>query len=143
MNRAFQIRHTAYFVLVCIFCLIANKTGLTAETTSSMNKALDGMKFVGETGEQGKKSNNPDTITFEAGKFRSTSCEGHGFGPAPYTVEKQGDTYMFSATLTSSDTGTLDWTGTIIGGKLEASFRWKHKRWFWNIERDYWYKGTR
>lgn len=143
MYGIIPIRLFAHFVLVCIFSLVAIEAAFAVDTSNAMSKALDGMKFVGETGEQGEKDHHPDTITFEGGKFRSTSCEGHGFGPAPYSVEKQGDTYKFTTTLVSSDTGTLEWKGTITGDTLKATFRWKHKRWFWNIERDYWYRGTR
>jgi hypothetical protein len=127
---------------ICIFLVVANVTASAANPPNQTSKVLDGMVFVGETGEQGKNANNPDTISFEGGVFRSTSCSGHGFGPAPYNVVKQGESYKFSTTLVSSDTGTLEWTGTITGGQASATFRWKHKRWFWNIERDYWYKGT-
>jgi len=124
--------------------MLANMTASAADDSKPTSNALDGLQFVGETGEQGKKANNPDTISFEEGIFRSTSCERHGFGPAPYSVVKQGDTYKFSATLISPDTGTLEFKGTIIGNTANATFRWKHTRWyFWNIDRNYWYKGTR
>ncbi len=135
-------RLSAHLMLVCTLSILANIAAFAADTSNPMSKALDGMEFVGETGEQGKKANNPDTISFEEGIFSSTSCERHGFGPAPYSVVKQGDTYKFSATLVSSDTGTLEWQGTIIGNTADATYRWKHKRWFWTIDRDYWYKGT-
>ncbi len=136
-------RLSAHLVLVCTLSILANIAAFAADTSNPMSKALDGMQFVGETGEQGKKANNPDTISFDGGIFRSTSCERHGFGPAPYSVEKQGENYKFSATLTSPDTGTLEFKGTIIGNVANATFRWKHKRWFWTIDRNYWYKGTR
>ena len=141
--HAALLRHLLVrLILVCAFSMLANMTASAADDPKPTSNALDGMQFVGETGEQGKKANNPDTISFEGGIFSSTSCERHGFGPAPYSVVKQGDTYKFSATLVSSDTGTLEWQGTIIGNTADATFRWKHKRWFWTIDRDYWYKGT-
>ena len=142
MYEAIPKRLSAYLVLFCTFSMFANTTVFAAEISNPMSKALDGMQFVGQTGEQGKGDHHADTISFEEGIFSSTSCERFGFGPGPYSVVKQGDTYKFSATLVSSDTGTLEWQGTIIGNTADATFRWKHKRWFWTIDRDYWYKGT-
>ena len=131
-------------LLACSLSLAVIYAVSASNNSNSNTHALDGMRFVGETGEIGKKANNPDTITFEDGMFRSTSCEGHGFGPAPYSVKKQGDTYTFTTTLVSADTGKLVWMGTIVGDTLNATFRWTHKRFYvWTIERDYWYKGSR
>jgi len=138
------MRPSVHLVLVGTLLVFAIMASFAADASEPTSNTLDGMQFVGETGEEGKKANNPDTISFEGGVFRSSSCEVLGFGPAPYSVEKQGDTYKFSATLVSPDTGTLEFKGTIIGNTANATFRWKHTRWwFWNIDRNYWYKGTR
>jgi len=133
-------RLSAHLVLVCTISILANIAAFAADTSNPMSKALDGMEFVGETGEQGKGKDHPDTIFFEDGKFVSRHCV--RFIPGPYSVEKQDDTYKFSSTMVSPDRGALEWKGTIIGNKINATYRWKHKRWFWTIERDYWYKGT-
>jgi hypothetical protein len=131
-------------ILFCTFSMFANMTAFAVDASKPTSNILDGMQFVGETGEEGKKANNPDTISFEAGVFRSSSCEVLGFGPGAYSVEKQGDTYNFSATLVSPDTGTLEWKGTITGNTAKGKVRWKHTRWYvWKIDRNYWYKGTR
>jgi len=137
-------RHlSVLLILACSFSMFAYMTAFAANDSKPTSNVLDGMKFVGETGEEGKKANNPDTISFEGGVFRSSSCEVLGFAPGAYSVEKQGDTYKFSATLVSSDTGTLEWKGTITGNKANGKFRWQHTRWFvWKIDRNYWYKGT-
>jgi hypothetical protein len=130
-------------ILFCTFSMLANMTAFAVDEPKSTSNVLDGMKFVGETGEEGKKANNPDTISFEGGVFRSSSCEVLGFGPGAYSVEKQGDTYKFSATLVSPDTGTLEWKGTITGNTANGKVRWQHTRFFvWKIDRKYWYKGT-
>lgn len=104
---------------------------------------LHGMAFEGETGEQGKGDHHLDTITFDNGEFRSLDCEEWGFGPAPYQFEKVGDEIRFSATLPSPERGTLEWKGIIKGNHAEAEFRWQHKRWYGDIDRHYWFKGTR
>lgn len=139
-----QLKHLfVQFMLACTISMLANVSAFAVDSSISTSNALDGMHFIGETGETGKEANNPDTISFEGGMFRSSSCEALGFGPAPYSVEKQGDTYKFSATLVSADTGTLEFQGTITEGTADATFRWRHTRWFlWNIDRTYWYRGT-
>ncbi len=134
---------SALLILVYTFFMLANLTAFAVDASKPTSNVLDGMKFVGETGEEGKKANNPDTISFEGGVFRSSSCEVLGFGPGAYSVEKQGDTYKFTATLVSPDTGTLEWNGTITGNTANGKIRWQHTRWYvWKIDRNYWYKGT-
>ena len=109
----------------------------------STRGALDGLRFEGLTGEQGKGDHHADTITFENGKFRSIDCENWGFGPAPYTATRNGETFLFEAVLRSEDRGTLTWRGTITGDKAKAQFHWQHERWYWDIDRHYWFEGTR
>lgn len=123
--------------------MLANLTTLAVDTSKSKSDALDGMQFVGETGEQGKGDHHADTILFKDGKFRSLDCENWGFGAAPYSVKQEGETFRFRSTLVSPDLGTLEWKGTIVGDTASATFSWTHKRWFWTIKRDYWFKGTR
>ncbi len=141
MYEAIPKRLLAYLVLFCTFSMFANTTVFAAEISNPMSKALDGMQFIGQTGEQGKGEDHADTISFEGGKFQSRHCV--RFVPGPYSVEKHGDIYKFSSTMVSTDRGALEWKGTITGNKVIATYRWKHNRWFWSIERDYWYKGTR
>lgn len=126
------------YAALFLACSLAGATELPA----SKRDALDGLYFKGITGEQGKKMDHEDTISFKNGVFRSLDCEGWGFGPAPYSVEKVGDAYEFSATLLSEDRGRLVWKGSIRDGRAEAKFRWLHERWYWDIDRQYWFKGT-
>lgn len=130
-------------IAVCTFLVIVNIAAFAADAPTSKNDPLDGLQFKGETGEQGKGDHHEDTITFKDGQFRSLDCESWGFGPAPYSVKKEGDTYHFSATLLSPKRGRLEWKGTITGDTAEGNFRWLHKRWYWTIDRQYWFKGTR
>lgn len=115
---------------------------VTADLPMHEADPLDGLQFQGETGEKGKGEHHKDTITFKNGQFRSIDCEEWGFEPAPYTYRKVGNTYQFSATLPSEKRGMLAWEGVITGYKAEASFRWFHKRWYWTIDREYWFKGN-
>ncbi len=114
-----------------------------AASHSAHPDPLNGWQFKGETGEQGKNEHHEDVITFKDGMFRSLDCEEWGFGPAPYTVTKEGESYRFSAVLPSRNRGTLEWQGTITGDSATATFRWLHKRWYWTIDRQYWFKGKR
>ena len=139
----FPNRLLVYPVLICSFFMHAGAIALASEPEQSQSNSLDGSEFVGETGEQGKGDHHPDTIVFTDGKFRSLDCENWGFGPAPYSVERDGEAYRFSSTLVSSDLGTLEWKGTITGDKANGTFRWTHKRWYGTIKRDYWFKGSR
>ena len=102
---------------------------------------IGGLQFQGQTGELGKGDHHQDTITFKNGQFRSLDCEEWGFGPASYKYMREGDSIHFSATLPSPDRGTLEWNGTIKGEVAEAEFRWRHQRWYGNIDRRYWFKG--
>lgn len=124
------------------FVLVAS-TAFAAEKVRTPSQALDGLQFEGETGEQGKGDHHPDTITFKGGMFRSLDCESYGFGPAPYSVVRKENVFEFKATLVSPDLGRLEWVGSISGDVATGTFRWKHKRLFWTIERNYWFKGTR
>lgn len=130
-------------ISVCTFLVIANIAAFAADAPASKNDPLDGLQFKGQTGEQGKGHHHEDTITFKDGQFRSLDCENWGFGPAPYTVRKDGESYHFSATLLSPHRGKLEWKGVITGDTAEATFRWLHERWYWTIDRQYWFKGTR
>jgi hypothetical protein len=130
-------------ILVCVCLAVANGVLAGSERPASKRDALDGARFKGVTGEQGKGEDHEDTISFDDGLFRSLDCEGWGFGAAPYRVEKVGDSYHFSATLPSADRGTLEWQGVIAGDAARATFRWRHERWYWDIDRKYWFRGTR
>ena len=114
--------------------------GAAAESAAGL---LDGQQYKGVTGEEGAGADHEDTIIFSDGKFRSLDCEGWGFGPAAYTADKIGDRYHFTATLSSRDRGTLEWKGVISGDTATATFRWLHERWYWSIDRRYWFEGTR
>lgn len=128
--------------LICFWtCLLA--AGVAGAASASQDSALDGLTFKGQAGEQGKSDHREDAIAFEGGLLRAHNCEKWGFRPARYTIKKEGDSYHFAATLQSPDKGILEWRGTITGNAATATFRWQHNRWYWNIDRRYWFKGTR
>lgn len=130
-------------IVICTLLVLFNLDTFAVDPPTAKQMNLDGLQFKGKTGEQGKEVHHEDTIVFENGQFRSLDCESWGFGSAPYSVRKDGDSYHFKAALPSPDRGTLEWHGTITGDVATATFRWFHERWYWNIDRQYWFEGTR
>jgi hypothetical protein len=130
-------------MLAVAFLAAYATTASTVDATSQVANPLNDLRFVGQAGEKGKGNHHEDAIAFGNGTFRARNCENWGFGAGPYTVDKSGDAYHFKATLTSPDRGKLEWTGTIVGDKAIATFRWTHERWYGTIRRDYWFEGTR
>lgn len=136
--------HAKLCALLTIACIATfHASALAADAPLRAPDPLDGLRFEGMTGEKDKGDHHPDTITFKNGVFRSLDCENWGFGPASYTVEKNGDAYHFQSTLMSPKRGRLEWKGKIVDGKATATFRWKHERWYGNIDREYWFEGAR
>jgi len=102
---------------------------------------LDGKKFIGQTGEKGKKAHHEDILSFNDGIFTSAACSQSGFGSGPYTAIIDTDGIHFKAEILSPDHGMLAWKGTLRGDTLDVTYTWNKKRWFWTIFRQYWFKG--
>jgi hypothetical protein len=105
------------------------------------SSSLDGMTFVAQSGEKGKQASNKDTIVFRNGRFLSEGCNPYGFGNAPYQATVDGATVRFHAETHSPTHGNMVWDGIVRGDTIEATNTWTRKRWYWNITREYWYKG--
>ena len=103
---------------------------------------LDGKKFVGPTGEKGKKTHHIDELNFQNGKFTSSKCFEFGFAGGPYTATVEGDMIHFQAETISPTHGKMVWTGTLKGDSLEVDYNWTKERWLWTTYREYWFKGT-
>lgn len=110
-------------------------------TPPAINQALDGMEFRGPVGMKGKPRRREDSFIFQDGRFISENCKAEGFLPDIYWVRQDGDTIHFLAELRSPEHGTMVYRGRIHGDELDARFVWTKKRWYWNIEREYWFKG--
>lgn len=104
-------------------------------------QSLDGMNFRGPVGMKGKPRRREDSFIFEDGQFISENCKAQGFTPDAYWVRQEGDAIHFRAELKSPEHGTIVYEGQLRGDELEASFVWTKKRWYWNVERDFWFKG--
>src|SRR4030066_1060738 len=105
------------------------------------SSSLDGKTFVAQSGEKGKQASNKDTIVFRNGRFLSEGCNPYGFGDAPYQATVDGAMVRFHAETYSPTHGNMVWDGIVRGDTIEAKNTWTRKRWYWNITREYWYKG--
>jgi hypothetical protein len=103
---------------------------------------LDGKKFIGPTGEKGKKVHHEDVLTFSDGKFTSSECFQYGFKGSPYTATLEADSILFHAVTTSPTHGKMVWDGTLKGDTLDVTYSWTKERWFWTTFREYWFKGS-
>ena len=84
-------------------------------------ETLDGRSFQGVFLERGKTSGDADTLTFKDGRFRSSACDRYGYSDAPYRASTVGDTLRFETETQSAKYGKLLWSGTVRGGKLDAT----------------------
>jgi hypothetical protein len=87
----------------------------------AQSAALDGRRFEGVFLERGKTRGDSDTITFDAGRFRSSACDKYGYSDAPYKTSPQGEAVAFEAETASPRYGKLVWKGFVRGDKLDAT----------------------
>ena len=140
-------------IILCFFAMLAalclDPVVIEAEESQSdlkLNTAvshiLNGKKFIGPTGEKGKKVHHEDLLRFSDGKFTSSECFQYGFKGGPYTTTIEGDKIHFQAETISPTHGKMVWQGTLKGDTLEVTYNWTKERWFWTTYREYWFKGT-
>jgi len=129
--------HIALAAVVVCFCLF------NSSWAADNIVLLDGKSFVGKNGEVGKKlaEYEDEEIVFENGMFTSVSCEPYNFGSSPYNAQVIGDKIHFDAVTESPTHGRIFWTGVIEGDEAEVKFVWTKERWYWDIRREYWFKG--
>jgi len=135
------------FALILTACLsptpaVAQESASNTQDNIAASHILDGKKFIGPTGEKGKKVHHEDVLHFSDGKFTSSECFQYGFKGGPYTTTIEGGTIHFQAETISSTHGKMVWQGTLKGDTLEVTYTWTKERWFWTTFREYWFKGT-
>jgi hypothetical protein len=108
-----------------------------------LSHLLDDKTFLVKSGEEGKEaSHHNDYLIFRDGMFVSSDCgELLDFRESTYSATTQGDGIRFRAQSTSPTHGTMIWDGTVRGNVMDATARWIDKRWYWTIDRMYWFKG--
>jgi hypothetical protein len=102
---------------------------------------LDGRTFVAQSGEKGKQASKMDTFVFRDGRFLSETCTPYGFGDAPYQSTVDGATVRFHAETHSPTHGKMVWDGNVKDNAIEATSIWTRERWYWNIKKEYWFRG--
>ena len=104
---------------------------------------LDGHVFEGEFGALGKDAKGTDGWVFDKGMFLSKSCLECGFPESPYLVRfEEGKTHFETITQCPRSDASITWRGTIEGDRIEGVFTWVMKRWYWTIEKQFWFRGT-
>jgi hypothetical protein len=145
-NRNFIMKAQHSFAKVIVFGLAVTIVALSAakmvEAASAASGVLDGKKFVGPTGEKGKKVDHEDVLSFSDGKFTSSACFPYGFKGGPYTATVEGDSIHFQAETISPTHGKMEWKGTLKDGTLDVTYTWTKERWLWTTFREYWFTGS-
>lgn len=126
MNAARSPKFLSAFSLSLLF-------GTTAGT---------GTRPVAEgTASSPRAASSKNTFVFLNGRFLSEGCGPYGFGDALYQAFVDGGAIRFHAETHSPTHGTMVWNGIVQGDTIEATNTWTRKRWYWNIKKEYWYKG--
>lgn len=118
------------------------QSGSNAEPAETAPKALDGKTFKGEIGQIGGDAFSDDTWVFDNGLFASMECQKCGFPKGTYTVTREGNAIHFRTETTCPVTdAALVYTGTVKDGRIEGTYTWTKERWYWTIEKDFWFEG--
>jgi hypothetical protein len=133
----------AMVTAICIGPVVVGAEGsqIKLKSNTAVSHLLDGNKFIGPTGEKGKKVHHEDVLNFSDGKFTSSECFQYGFKGGPYTTTTEGDTIHFQAETISPTHGKMVWQGTLNGDTLDVTYSWTKERWFWTTFREYWFRG--
>ena len=103
---------------------------------------LDGMRFVGPTGEKGEAAYGDEELSFYDGKLYSVDCARWGFGEGQVTTRVRDDGIHFEAETRSEKYGRIEWNGVVRGDHIEAVYTWRKEGWFVKTVREYWFEGT-
>lgn len=82
---------------------------------------LDGRRFDGIVLERGKTAGDADTLTFSAGRFRSSACDPYGYGDGPYTANASPEGIVFEAQTQNAAGSRLLWRGVVRGDRLDGT----------------------
>lgn len=134
-----------YFLQKKFISSVLLSTFIASSTFSSeLSGLLDGKSFIGHNGEQGHALDQDEVeeIVFHNGLFWSASSEPYNFNSSKYSTTVIGDTIHFEAITESPSHGQIRWLGVVKGGSAEITFIWTKEHWYWDIRREYWFKGT-
>ena len=147
--------HSRLFIIVTAFlCCQAvgitnvwageNQPALASATPSYQIYTLDGKTFSGELGLLGKPASTTDLLVFNNGMFISKECERKcGYTEGIYWVRPIDDgVEVLSETPCLESDATIVWRGVVKGDKIEGTFTWTSERWYWTIEKKFWFNGN-
>jgi hypothetical protein len=103
---------------------------------------LDGMVFVGQTGEQGGPPEEQDTLSFNDGQLYSSDCARWEFSAGEYETLREDGKIRFRSIIRSPTHGEILWQGAVEGKVATATYTWTKERWWWtDVNKHYWFKG--
>jgi hypothetical protein len=131
------------FLGLIVIVLSGATHSIAAETLQNQVEShlLDGRIYAGQNGSKGMPSDHDDELIFANGQFRSTSCDPYGFGAGTYKTTAIDGIITFEAITQSPSHGQIVWRGTVTGDTLDATSVWTKERWYWDIRKEYWFKG--
>lgn len=114
-----------------------------AGDSANLSSVLDGKTFAGQLGPMGKTAMANDVWKFREGTFLSEECQKTcGFSKSAYWVLFEQDAVRFvSEAHCPQKDATIVWKGVVKNGEIEGTFTWTKERWYWTIEKDFWFKG--
>lgn len=135
---ASRFPQNAIFIAVLCVCL------LNPALAGEASYLLDGKTFIGKNGEKGQAldPHEDEELIFHNGRFKSVSCDPYNFGSSEYSTTVVGNVIHFKALTESPTHGKIVWQGTVDGDTAVVTFVWTKERWYWDIRREYWFKGT-
>ncbi len=147
MRKAWAFRFNSFFPVLAFVAAMSWAAASGAQPASTEPvpplNVLDGKRFVGELVAIGESSGPPDDFVFADGKFHSRECLKWGFAPGPYWVRLENGRLHFMARLTSDENGVMTYQGTVDGSKIDARIEWVKPRWYWTMEKNFRFRGTR
>jgi hypothetical protein len=109
----------------------------------SIKQDFDGRVFVANYGQNEKLETGRDVISFENGRMSTKNCIKFGFQPAPYFLRVEGGKTYFYSEMPSEKQGMMKFSGFIENDQISALSNWQQTRWYWTVNVNFVFKGTR
>lgn len=111
------------------FVLLIALTPIALMAQAPVKGPLDNKKYTAEITEEGKKKPlDPDDLTFQAGKFKSSVFSDWGFKPAKYQITEVDSLstpgvkiYSFIVEQVNDSEEKLSWSGSIKGDDMDGT----------------------
>lgn len=154
-NKLFQRRAVLWLAVSAVALLVAfvgvalrvqadDVTASPAQVSLQLPMSfLEGKTFAGELGLLGEPAMTKDLLVFRDGMFISKECEKRcGYAAGPYWVRsvEEGVQVRAETPCLKSD-ASIVWNGTVKGDQIEGTFTWTSRRWYWTIEKEFWFNG--